>query len=422
MVKVKGKNNIDIMTILAFLIVARLACPALSNIPLMNMTFIFIYGMAFCVFFIFMDNNLTRVEKSIFWCVLIYVLYTVFRILISNGGIFDRDAFNAYTLFFLINIFLWVKKQSNDVRSNLLKLILIACLFNFVYSIVILILDPDASRKAAATSVLEGSRFDILNAVGSFDAVYGGIFIVLLMIYMRKKMAKGGKKTLLTVIMISALIFIIMSAYATAILLLIVTLFIYFSNKSQTFSIIGIVIAVGILLFHEAIGGAIMTFAKKVNYSQIISTRIEEFGYMLKTFEAAGTYAGEEGRWQKMLNSINAFLAHPLFGALGDKSVKVGGHSEFFDILGKYGIVGFGMLVSVFVNLYKVVRSDIYDRQNVKCLNIIYFIYVLLSILNPSLYALLIMPIILIVPLSESYTMGKEQNQQSQKQIEGEKA
>ena len=404
MISMDKKRNINEMSILAFLIVARLACPALTNIPLMNMTFVFIYGVLFCFLHVVFDNRMTKQDFVLFVSVSLYVTYIITRLLIAGQGIFSKDAFNAYMLFFLINILLWSKNQTAELRSNLFKLILFTCAFNFLYSIWILILDPDASRRAAATSVLEASPHDVLNAVGSFDAVYGAIFVILLAIYMRKNMQKGRERIIVTLIMIiMALVFIVMAAYATAILILLLALIICLNNKKSLIFGIGTVIILVILIFHEFIGNAIMALADSVNYSKILSLRVKEFGYMLKTFEATGTYAGEEGRWQKLIDSFTTFTMHPIFGGLGIRGSKIGGHSEIFDILGKYGLFGFVLLVIVFVNLYKSLTDNLTDEKSVKCLKIMFFIYIVLSVLNPSLYALLIMPIVLMFPLSKDY-------------------
>ena len=97
---------------------------------------------------------------------------------------FAREAFNAYIIVFLTMIYLWVKQKPLATKVLLFRFILAALIFNYVYSIVVLFFDPGASRAAAALGVLEPSPYDVLHAVGSFDAVYGGLSVILILLSM----------------------------------------------------------------------------------------------------------------------------------------------------------------------------------------------------------------------------------------------
>ena len=398
-----NKNKIGLSTILAFLVVARLACPALSNIPFMSMAFVFVYGVLFCITYFVETKIISHDDLLLLVPLLLYTIFVVARSILAGNGLFSSNAFNAYTLFFLTTIYLWLKKQPTARRANMLKLILFACLFNYVYSIIVLCFDPQASRIAAATSVLEPSPYDILHAVGSFDTVYGGIFIVVLLLYMRKAIVVGKKRTLVNLILLLAIVFIVMAAYATAIIMLALALFMVISNRNKILSGIGITTVFLIFIFHETFGSLIMELAEQIPYSETISMKVKEFGYMIKTFETAGTYSGQDGRFQKMLDSLNTFFDRPLFGGYGVQGAKIGGHSEFFDILGEYGLVGFSLIVAFFVFLYIDISRNIKEKRTQKSLRIVFFLFFILSVLNPALYALLMIPIILMIPLSESY-------------------
>ena len=400
MLGVNKKNRIDLLTILVFLIVARLSCPGLSNIPFMSVGFIFIYGVLFCGLYLFSAKRLTQSELKILMVVLCYTVFVLVKIILSGGGIFSTDAFNAYIIFFMVVIYFWLKEQTDSLRANLLKLIFAGCIFNYAYSIIVLYFDPSASRISAASEV---SPYDILSAIGGFDAVYGGIFVVLILLYMRNNIEKGGNRILINLVLILALIFIFMASYATAIIMLLLSVFIFISNKNKALSFIGIFAIVAMVFFHQAVGAFIMEMSKRITYSETISNKINEFGYMVKTLEAAGTYAGDEGRLKNMLDSLNTFLKYPIFGGLGEEGAIIGEHSEFCDVLGKYGLIAFSVITMFFVFLHKEIRKNITIKENVKCLNIVYFIFIILTVLNPALYTLIQLPIILMIFLSESY-------------------
>jgi hypothetical protein len=69
------KNKIDLLTILAFLIVARLSCPVLSNIPFMSVGFVFIYGVLFCSLYLLLGKRLNQSEVTILIIVLCYTIF-----------------------------------------------------------------------------------------------------------------------------------------------------------------------------------------------------------------------------------------------------------------------------------------------------------------------------------------------------------
>ena len=403
MLGVVEKKGINVLTLLGFIIVARLSCPALSNIPGMSMGFVFVYGMVFCVLYLLSEKRLNQSEVMLLIVNLSYTFFVLLKIILSGDSIFGTDGFNAYVIFFLMIIYFWIKRQSNSVRANLLKLILVGCLFNYAYSIVVLYFDPSASRVAAASSALQTSPYDVLNAVGGFDAVYGGIFVVTLLLFIRHNLEKGKKKIWVSLISVLAIIFIFMASYATAIILLILMFFMFISKKNRFASFLFVFSIVIMLIFHEAVGEFLMRVSSSINYSETISTKIKELGYMIKTFKAAGTYAGDEGRIKNMIDSLTTFFKYPLFGGRGEIGAVIGGHSEFCDILGKYGLIGFSLLIMFFVFLYEEIRQNITMKENIKCLNIIYFIFIILTILNPALYTLIQLPIILMISLSESY-------------------
>lgn len=402
---VAQKNKrIDLLTILAFLVLARICCPALSNLPFFNMAFTFVYGVAFLGLYLLIYPKVNKGELWILTSVSLYTIFVVGKSLLLGRGLFSTDAFNAYVIVFLTVIFFWSRRQTEEKRKSLLGLILLAFCFNYVYSIWVLTKDPGASRTAAAIGVLEKSPYDILNAVGSFDAVYGGISVVAIFLFMLRNMEKKDKKKwLIAALLVLALVFIYMAEYATALVLLMLTVALVFSSRNLALS--GLLFAgfALILVYHEAVGQWVIDLSSGFSGSKTIRGKMLDFGEMFKTFEATGTYGGLDGRAARMQWSIDSFLADPLFGGYGKEGNRIGGHSELLDMLGKYGLVGFGLFATFFVSLYNEIKRGLQNPEMKKCCTIVFLVWVITAVLNPALYSLQMVPMILLLPLTNAY-------------------
>lgn len=412
------KVKFDILLILAMLIVARISCPALSNIPLFNMAFTFIYGTAFVALYILSVKRIKKQDLYLIVAALLYTLYVFIRVYMAGNSIFARDSFNAYIIVFLTMIYIWVKEKPLATKVLLFKLIFAALIFDYVYSIWVLWQDPGASRTSAAIGVLEKSPADVLNAVGSFDAVYGGLSVIVILLCMRQifKEKRVKNKTSLLVLIL-ALVFVIMASYGTALVLLVLSLALFSGQKNRAASVVLLLSLVLILVFHESFGQLIMDLSNSITYSETASEKMYEFGYMLKTFEAAGTYAGESGRAARMMWAWETFKNYPIFGGMGMPNAKVGGHCELLDFPGNFGLVGFALLATYFVYLYRNIRVGLSSRKMSSCWKIIMFVFIISAALNPSLYSLQMMPMILMISLAPSYIEMCEKKKISGEQL-----
>lgn len=416
-IKESKKRGIDLLSALALLVLARICCPALSNIPIFSMAFTFIYGVAFFVFYLLSVSKIRSTDFYLLVAALAYALYVFLRGFAAGNGLFTREAFNAYIIVFLVAIYTWVREKPIETKVLLFKVMLAALFFDYVYSIIVLFFDPAASRTAAALGVLERSPYDVLNAVGSFDTVYGGLSVILILFCMRwiLKENKIKNKTTL-IILILAIVFIVMAAYGTSLVLLVVALALFFARKNRLFSALLLLFAILVLVLHEPVGQWVMDMSKNFAFSELVSEKMYDVGYMLKTFEAAGTYAGEAGRAERMTWSWEAFQSYPIFGGLGMPDAKVGGHSELLDLLGNFGFIGFFFAFVFFVCLYRNIRGELKSKEMVSVWKIMMLVFVASAVLNPSLYALQMMPMILMISLAPAYIEMCE----SKKKLRGE--
>ena len=274
-IKEKRTRKLDLLLILALLVLARICCPALSNISLFNMTFTFIYGVAFIFLYLLSAKKMKIEDFSLLLAAVVYTAYILLRGFFANKGLFAREPFNAYIIVFLTVIYIWIKERPLKTKALIFKFILAALIFDYIYSIIVLFFDPNASRISAALSVLERSPYDILNAVGGFDAVYGALSVIVILLCMRQRLKKEKIKNKLSLFVVFlALAFILMSAYGTALILLTITLALLWAKKHKLFSILLLLLIGVFLIFHEPIGQWIMDMSTHITYSDMISTRI----------------------------------------------------------------------------------------------------------------------------------------------------
>lgn len=398
-----AKTRLPLLTFLAYLIVARLSCPALSNVPFMSMGFVFVYGLAFAILFLFTTPGISTSDTYLLTCLTLYIFYVLLQIFISGGTVFDTLIYKMYIIAFMSLIYIWSKQQTLTTRKNLMLIILGTSIFNYIYSIIVLFFDPNASRIAAATSVLEASPYDVLHAVGSFDAVNGAIFVIIILLYIRNKISISKVKFVVTLVIVLAVVFIIMASYVTAIILLILALCLYISRKNKALSYISTFLVIALMIFHEQLGDFLMNASFNISYSETVGEKFYEFGYMIRNLEATGTYGGTDGRVAKMTTSINTFFNYPIFGGLTHPDAKTGGHSELFDILGNFGFVGFGLIAFYMRALYSSLRRSVVLKDSKMCIRIVFIIFIIAAVLNPTFYTLQMLPIILMIYLSESF-------------------
>ncbi len=406
-------RNFRVDIALAFLVLARLGCAALSNLPFFSMAFIFGYGMLFVLLFI-ATARLNTAEFLIVTFSALYTLYVVGQTLVAGKDLFGTEAFNSYIIFFLVCIYLWLKRQSGTVKKYLLGTVLLGCAFTYVYSIIVLYFDPTASR-VSATHILDKSPYDVLNAVGSFDAVYGAVAMLVILLYMRRGVVGRKKRFLITTLLVLDIIFIVMASYATALVLMVLALALYVGNKNKFFTFVMFLVLVLLVFFHEPVGGWIINLSKSITYSEIVSEKLGEFGYMIQTFELAGTYSGDEGRFARMIMSWDVFVAYPLLGGYTVSGATVGGHSELFDMMGRFGIVGLFLSVMLFVSMHKDIKEGS-DKDGKKTAFVVYILFAISAVMNPALYTLQILPIIIVLPLAIDLSHGEDKTVEASEQ------
>ena len=385
---------------LTIIIIARFSCGALSNIPLFTILFTFIYIICFIVLFCFTKERIAGKAIGMFISLFTYAAEVIYITYTKTNNMFNTQAFNTYVIVALFFIYNWLKEAEREKKRTIISVSIAGYLFTFVYSIVKLYQDPLLSRKKAASIVTENS-VDTINGVGGFDTVYGALLIICVLLFLYFYIPKGCHGIMYWAVLFSGIVFLIMATFATSIVLLACILVIWFFSRNKLLASITLVLVTIGIFYHVPIGQSIMEFSETITFSAPMAEKIYEVGYMICNGEMAGTLAGEEGRIARMMWSWDAFLQYPIFGAYAKSGVRIGGHSEIVDTLGRFGLFGFFSIVCFFTFLYFDTREKLRDKRAKLCQNVVYCIFVLTSFLNPSLYMQIVVPLFIIVPYWE---------------------
>ena len=403
----RNKTGVDIMYILACFIVARFSCIALSNIPIFSMTFMFLYGCAFIMLFVLRYQTMSRREVVGLVSILFYSVYVLTMTL--SEGFFNTQAFNAYILFFLYFIYLYIKRSERRKAVSLGIVMLFGYLFTYLYSIVVLFQDPSLSRKAAASIVTDNSA-DVINGVGGFDTVYGTLLVIAILIYLMRTRIPKTMRVLCIIVLISGIAFLIMASYGTALVLLFILCVFALGVKNKAWAVIIVMASVLFWFYRADIGFSIIRFVEPWELLQTLRDKIQDIGKILITGEAQGTLSGAGGRLARMGWSFNTFLRYPFFGGVGRLDAKIGYHSEIVDMLARFGIVGTGIFVSFLVTFFKDCRNRISSNEGKSCFVILVVLYLAIAVLNPALYTQQVLPFFVLFPLFDMFSRRGKSN------------
>lgn len=119
--------------------------------------------------------------------------------------------------------------------------------------------------------------------------------------------------------------------------------------------------------------------------------------------------------------SLNTFFSSPLnmLIGIGDHTVSfgmdlhksgIGNHSEFIDILARYGIIGAFVFIGILKSYYKSLKSLSSDRSIIKYVNIIFFVFIIYGFLNLVFSPMLEMFLFTVFPGIIKILSAKRQN------------
>ena len=113
--------------------------------------------------------------------------------------------------------------------------------------------------------------------------------------------------------------------------------------------------------------------------------------------------------------SLNSFFSSPIsiLIGIGDHTTSfggdliksgVGGHSEFIDVLARYGLVGGFVFWNIMKQYYCVLKKVAVERDLLKYVNVVYFVIVLTGFLNNIFQPSMMFFIFIVFPLIIEFT------------------
>ncbi|MDK2810423.1 MAG: hypothetical protein PWR27_1132 [Petroclostridium sp.] len=265
---------------------------------------------------------------------------------------------------------------------------------------------PTIARQLASGSDYIFNFYYGINIGGGYSLIYGLVFISILLF---SKYYKNEIKNKYVLVLLCLFIYtIINSGYLIAVLMTFAGILLSMNDRSRSKSIIlvlTILIILTVAVFfnvNEIVGNFFIKIGEQNDF--LLREKVVEIGNILSRNQNYD-YENIEGRSSRILISIKSFLSSPIIGngiRTGYNSIVeqgiIGQHSEWFDSLARYGILGTILLVGYFANAMKVFFSN---ETNSK---VSLLIFALLGVLNPVFNFTIIFSVFFLNRLINEYT------------------
>ena len=322
-----------------------------------------------------------------------------------------------------------LKNYNRKEKTIIIVSFLLVFFVNLGYNIILGFIYPNIFEELASTE--ESINFSILmNIANTFFVEICYLLIGALAMTMLVVKEKGWIFFSILLIVPIAYYMLFQNTRGTAILLLMVELvglFLAFFEPSRQanrrayyiFSIVSIILLVFIVFI------PLMSWVMEHLQSERLAERLND----LVDFKQSGGDLNDvkEGsftaRIQLAQTSLNTFLSGPiniLIGigdhtqALGGDLVKsgIGNHSEFVDVLARFGLIGAFIFWNIMRRYYQMLKSLSYRREVLKYVSVIFWIIVISGILNllfvPTMLFFLYIALPLFIELAEQRINEKQ--------------
>ena len=356
-------------------------------------------------------------KVSLWW--MAYLLICVVMVVIGLSSTNLNFVISRLPIFLIPVIGYYVIKNYNK-REKVFLLITFFIVFfaNLAYNIFLGFQLPEIFEEQESTEA--SIELSVMMNIATTGFIVVGYWLIGTLLMCTNTIKGKGWKLLYIVLTIPiAYYMLFQNTRGTAILLLIIELILFLlatyepkkkENRRVYYLIsMGIVITVGLVFFIP-----FMSWLMEQLQSERLADRFND----LVDFQASGGNLNNvrEGslteRFLLAQTSLNSFLSSPLSimigigdhtQAFGGDLVKsgIGGHSEFIDVLARYGLVGAFVFWNIIKSYYGMLKKLITNRDILKYVNVVFVIILLSGFLNnifqPNmlLFIYLVFPIIL---------------------------
>lgn len=368
----KEKLNMLLLTVFSIFFFLTLLQPYLDGMILLPLVVIWFISA------ISIDISWLRKSKIFLMAIFVYAILIFFDGLATRTQTEIDNLLKSYVYsysFILMGIFY----ACNYKRFNFkyyIYIMLIATIISSICTIIGLREYPTASRDlASGISSLTDTYKQM--GIGGYAFTYNVAFIVAAIIFVMTKKTGIFQKLLIIACVVLFAYTIYKTDYTTAFLMMAMTIalaVIFMSGKNNILKIL-ILMFVALIAFIFRVQ-LLQLLIGIIGEDNVISMRLGEFLEFLRPGSDV-TF----NRLELMKESFGAFFNNPLFGELG--AIKtIGGHSDFVDSLGRYGLIGFIAYNTIFFEAARLQYKQFSSKKFKVYFIIIQALFLFLRVVN----------------------------------------
>lgn len=297
-------------------------------------------------------------------------------------------------------LYYYQRSRYKEVRFIVLTSLVGWCLIA-IFAIAFYTINPAAARTLAA----DFTAYENLYIGGGYAIAFGSAILFPYLTSLLLKRRLGVIKKTLVAFVVFILFYLIVKTESTTTLIAsvlgsIIGLFYEIRNNISKGRKIVLYIA-SIVLIAFLLNGGLVRVVYQISDSaseELYAKRFDRIGEKLISFESGSSYENYvDERWGLVTESFNTFLENPLLGVgykVGNKfskleAIGVGTHSEMFDILAQFGLIGGFLFYAYFFSSLKRAERRIKNKSYLITLFI-------MALMNPfhyfhGFYALFVM-------------------------------
>lgn len=352
---------------------------------------------------------------SIWWMAYLFICVMMVILGFSSNNLNFIISRLPYYLIPVMGYFV-IKHYNRKEKSVLLALFFFVFLLNLFYNILLGFQFPDIFEEQESTEAsIEFGVIMNIAETGFIVVAYcliGALFMVLLTL-------NEKWKKILSILLIVPIAFYMLfqNTRGTAILLLMIELvgmfLAYFEPTRRTNRRLYYVFStVTLLLLVLIVFIPLMEWLMENLQSERLAERLND----LVDYRQSGGDVGSvrKGSFTERIllaqTSLNSFISSPisLMVGIGDHTLSIGGdlvksgvgnHSEFIDVLARYGLVGAFVFWKIMKSYYEMLLRLTTKRESLKYVNVIFVVIILTGFLNNLFYPIVLLFMYLIFPL-----------------------
>ncbi len=326
------------------------------------------------------DRRWFKKSVPVIVCILIYGLIIISDgiIIDSKAQIYDLGQSYIYSFGFMLMGIFYCYNFRRFKLNKFFMLFILALAISSVLTIIGLNKYPTASRDMASGINPLVPTFKQMG-IGGYGYIYQIPYYVLLFIFMLSaKRNTAIKNIILLALIVLCSLMVYKSDYTTALLIVLASIILAILFKSGKNSFIKCAIILLLVL---------IAYIFKVQILEAVASLFDKDTviYMrLKELQATFIYGIEFNRFELMKRSIDAFFASPIWGQFGIVKT-VGGHSDFVDTLGRYGIIGFIVYNAIFFLVARLQYKQLHTGKYKVYFLVVQFVFLFNRITNTVL-------------------------------------